>query len=156
MAFQLHHNLAWPLEQAAHCDHQAAGGVGVRACVASPAFGCSGWAENRMAKGDRGLSTTQAATRNPVPDESNQTGGYGRVNKPAARNSKSAGGPLIEHLGRPYHFFDSFFGRAARYGPVSLALSSIVKKTRFTSCSLQAESMSIKLCTQVEHKYIRL
>ena len=53
-------------------------------------------------------------------------------------------------------FFDSFFGRAARYGPVSLALSSFVRKKRFTSCSLQAESMSIKLCTQVDHKFMRL
>ena len=49
---------------------------------------------------DEASEATRAGRGNAI-FESNQTGGYGQVNKPSARNSKGAGGPFIEHLDRP-------------------------------------------------------
>ena len=81
-----------------------------------------------------------------LPLESTRDWGCGGVKKLAARNSKGSGGSFVRHLNRPWHLFDSFFGRVARYGPVSVALLSIVQKKRFTPFSLQAKSMGAKIC----------
>jgi hypothetical protein len=78
--------------------------------------------------------------------ESTRDWGCGGVKKLAARNSKGTGGSFVRHLNRPWHLFDSFFGRVARYGPVSVALLSIVQKKRFTPFSSQAKSMGEKIC----------
>ena len=63
--------------------------------------------------------------------ESTRDWGCGGVKKLTARNSKGAGGSSVQHLNRPCHLFDSFFGRVARYGPVPVALLSIVQKKTF-------------------------
>ena len=61
--------------------------------------------------------------------ESTRDWGCGGVKKLAARNSKGTGGSFVRHLNRPWHLFDSFFGRVARYGPVSVALFTGPVKT---------------------------